>query len=377
MRPVNVADYREAARRRLPRVLFDYIDGGAYAEWTLAENVEALGRLTLRQRVLRDVSSLSFGVELFGQSLSLPLILAPVGFAGMNARRGEVQAARAARDAGVPFCLSTVGLCSIEEVAQAVTPPWFQLYMIRDRGFMDELLAVARRAACPVLLFTVDLPLPGMRYRDQRNAMIATTWAARARQALDGLAHPAWLWDVQARGGPHRLGNLAAATEGLNSLSKYWTWVGRNFDPSVTWKDIAWVRERWPGPLVIKGIMDPEDAREARACGVEGLVVSNHGGRQLDGAPAAITALPAIARAVGEDMTVLMDGGIRSGLDLLKALALGADACLIGRAWAFALAARGEAGVAHVLALMRQELRLAMSMTGCLDVKAAGPDLLA
>jgi L-lactate dehydrogenase (cytochrome) len=377
VRPVNVADYREAARRRLPKVLFDYIDGGAYAEWTLAENVEALKRLTLRQRVLRDVSKLNFRTELFGQELALPVALAPVGFAGMNARRGEVQAARAAKAAGVPFCLSTVGLCSIEEVAGAATPPWFQLYMIRDRGFMDELLATARGARCPVLLFTVDLPTPGVRYRDVRNTMIATTAAARARQVLDGLAHPAWLWDVQVRGGPHALGNLATATQGLNNLSAYWAWVGRNFDPSVTWKDIDWVRERWPGTLVIKGIMDAEDAREARACGVDGIVVSNHGGRQLDGAPASITALPAIAEAVGGDLPILMDGGIRSGLDVLRALALGADACLIGRAWVFALAARGEAGVAHVLTLMRQELRLAMSLTGCLDVADAGPDLLA
>jgi L-lactate dehydrogenase (cytochrome) len=377
VRPVNVADYREAARRRLPRVLFDYIDGGAYAEWTLAENVEALKRLTLRQRVLRDVSKLSFETTLFGQTLSMPIALAPVGYAGMNARRGEVQAARAAQAAGVPFCLSTVGLCSLEEVAGATQAPWFQLYMIRDRGLMDELLARARAAGCPALLFTVDLPLPGMRYRDLRNTMIATTWAARARQALDGIGHPAWLWDVQVRGGPHGMGNLASATKGLNSLSQYWAWVGRNFDPSVTWKDIDWVRERWPGPLVIKGILDADDAREARAFGADGIVVSNHGGRQLDGAPASITALPAIAEVVRGEMPVLMDGGIRSGLDVLKALALGADACLIGRAWVLALAARGEAGVAHVLALMRQELRLAMSLTGCIDVKDAGRDLLA
>jgi L-lactate dehydrogenase (cytochrome) len=377
VRPVNVADYREAARRRLPRVLFDYIDGGAYAEWTLAENVEALKRLTLRQRVLRDVSKLNFKTRLFGQEMSMPVALAPVGFAGMNARRGEVQAARAAQAAGIPFCLSTVGLCSIDEVAGAVAPPWFQLYMIRDRGFMSELLATARHAGCPVLLFTVDLPIPGVRYRDARNTMIATTFAARARQVLDGLAHPAWLWDVQVNGGPHALGNLAAATQGLNNLSSYWAWVGRNFDPSVTWKDIDWVRERWPGPLVIKGILDAEDARQAQACGADGIVVSNHGGRQLDGAPASITALPAIAEALGGAMPVLMDGGIRSGLDVLKALALGADACLIGRAWAFALAARGEAGVAHVLTLMRQELRLAMSLTGCLDVADAGSELLA
>jgi L-lactate dehydrogenase (cytochrome) len=376
--PVCVADYRDAARRRLPRVLFDYIDGGAYSETTLAANVADLAAIKLRQRVLRDVSKLDFATELFGQPLSMPVILAPVGFAGMNARRGEVQAARAAKAAGVPFSLSTVGLCGLEEVASgAAQPPWFQLYMIRDRAFMETLLETARRVAVPALFFTVDLPVPGVRWRDQRNTMIATTPAQRARQALDGLAHPAWLWDVQIHGGPHGLGNLAGVAGELKALSQYWAWVGRNFDPTVTWDDIAWVRDRWPGPLILKGILDPEDAEEAVRRGVDGIVVSNHGGRQLDGAPSSIEALPAVAKAIGGRMPVLMDGGIRSGLDVLKALALGADACLIGRAWAFALAARGEAGVAHVLAMFRQELRLAMSLTGCLDVKAADESLLA
>ncbi|MEO8812281.1 MAG: L-lactate dehydrogenase [Caulobacteraceae bacterium] len=379
MTPACVADYRRAARRRLPRVLFDYIDGGSYAETTLAANVADLEGLKLRQRILRDVSQLSMGVEVFGQSLSMPVILAPVGLAGMYARRGETQAARAARDAGVPFSLSTVGVCAIDEVARAAAPPWFQLYMIRDRGFMSELLARAAEAACPVLLFTVDLPIPGARYRDTRNGMVATTARARAAQALDGLAHPSWLWDVQVRGGPHVLGNVATARSAadLKGLGAFWMWIGRNFDPSVTWKDIDWVRERWAGPIVLKGILDPRDAAAARACGVEGIVVSNHGGRQLDGAPSAIDALRAIVDDVGADMTVLMDGGVRSGLDVLKAMAFGAKACLIGRAWAWALGARGEAGVAHMLAILRQELRMAMSLTGCTDVRDAGPDLLA
>jgi len=371
-----VADYREAARRRLPRVLYDYIDGGSYAEATLAANVDDLKRITLRQRVLRDVSHLSMAVEIFGQSLSMPVVLAPVGLGGLYARRGESAAARAAKAAGVPFSLSTVGVCAIAEVTKAAAPPWFQLYMIRDRGLMAELLAAAREAACPVLLFTVDLPIPGARHRDTRNGMIAATPAARLRQALDGLAHPAWLWDVHVRGRPHTLGNVAGADSTLRNLAQFWTWIGRNFDPSVTWKDIDWVRERWPGPLVLKGVLDAQDARQARACGVDGLVVSNHGGRQLDGAASSIAALPAIAQAVGEDLTVLMDGGVRSGLDVLKALAVGARACLIGRAWAYALGARGEAGVAHMLAILRQELRMAMSLTGCTDVRAAGRDLL-
>ena len=241
---------------------------------------------------------------------------------------------------------------------------------------MNELLATARGAACPVLLFTVDLPVPGARYRDARNGLNVATPGARLRQAIDGLMHPDWLYDVVVRGGPQSLGNIAAATTDLGALQEYMGWIGRNFDSSVTWKDIEWVRDRWPGPIVLKGVLDAEDARDARLCGVEGLVVSNHGGRQLDGAPSSIAALPAIVDAVGDDLTVLMDGGIRSGLDVLKALAMGAKACLIGRAWAYALGAAGEAGVSGMLATLRQELRLAMSLTGCLDVREAGRDLL-
>jgi L-lactate dehydrogenase (cytochrome) len=376
VKPACVADYREAARRRLPRVLFDYIDGGSYAETTLAANVDDFQALRLRQRVLRDVSSLSMGTEVFGQSLSMPVVLSPIGLAGMYARRGETQAARAAKAAGVPFSLSTMGVCTMEEVARAATPPWYQLYMTRDRGFMDEVLARARALACPVLILTVDLPVPGARYRDTRNGMTSSALSARIAQAADGLAHPDWLWDVQLRGGPHKLGNVASSAPGLETLSEFWKWTAKNFDASLTWKDIAWVRERWPGPLVIKGVLDVDDAREAVRCGVEGIVVSNHGGRQLDGVASGIAALPAIVDAVGDDLTVLMDGGVRSGLDVLKALARGAKACLIGRAWAFALGARGEAGVAQMLTILRAELRMAMSLTGCVDVKAADRTLL-
>ncbi len=377
MKPACVADFREVARRRLPKVLFDYIDGGSYGENTLAANTADMAALTLRQRVLRDVSDLSLGTEVFGQKLSMPVVLSPVGLAGMYARRGEAQAARAATAAGVPFSLSTVGVCTIAEVAAAAkTPPWFQLYMIKDRGFMNELLATAKAAACPVLLFTVDLPVPGARYRDARNGLNAADTAARIRQAVDGVLHPDWLWDVLVRGGPQSLGNIASATTDLGALQEYMGWIGRNFDPSVTWADIEWVRDRWDGPIVLKGILDAEDARDARRCGVDGVVVSNHGGRQLDGAPSSIAALPAVVDAVGDDLTVLMDGGVRSGLDVLKALALGAKACLIGRAWAYALAAGGEAEVASMLGIMRQELRLAMSLTGCLDVRDAGRSLL-
>ena len=376
MRPACVADYRDAARARLPRVLFDYIDGGSYAETTLAANVADFQALKLRQRVLRDVSKLNLATELFGQSLTMPVVLSPIGIAGMYARRGEVSAAKAAKAAGVPFALSTVGVCALEEVAEAAAPPWLQLYMIRDRVFMAEMLARARNIDCPALLFTVDLPVPGSRYRDVRAGMTADTISARIHQALDGLAHPAWLWDVQLRGRPLTPGNIAGVAPDLKSLTQFWGWIGRNFDPSVTWSDIQWVRDRWPGPLILKGVLDPEDAREAVRCGVDGVVVSNHGGRQLDGVASGIAALPAVAEAVGDQLTVLMDGGVRSGLDVLRALALGAKACLIGRAWAFALGARGEAGVAHVLQIIKSELRVAMSLTGCVDVRAADASLL-
>jgi L-lactate dehydrogenase (cytochrome) len=376
--PVCVGDYRALARRRVPRVLFDYLDGGAYAEATLARNLSDLEAIALRQRVLRDVSSLSMATDFFGQRASMPLALAPIGMAGMYARRGEVQAMRAARAAGVPMCLSTVSVCDLAEVTRdGGAPPWFQLYMIRDRGFMAEVLARAADLGSPVLVFTVDLPVPGARYRDARNGLFGAGPATEIARAIDGLSHPGWLLDVWFGGGPHRFGNIAAAIPEARGILEFWPWVGRNFDPTLTWKDLDWIRAHWKGPILLKGVLDAEDARMAADAGLEGLVVSNHGGRQLDGVLSGAAALPAIAEAVGERMTVLMDGGVRSGLDLLKALALGADGVLIGRAWAYALAARGEKGVAHVLEIIRQELAVAMALTGCTDVRQAGRDLLA
>jgi len=376
--PASVADFREAARCRLPKVLFDYIDGGSYAEETLAANVADIQALKLRQRVLKDVSELQMETELFGQRASMPVVLSPVGLAGKFARRGEAQAARAAKAAGVPFTLSTVGVCTVDEVAKAAgQAPWFQLYMIRDRGFMEEVLAMVGEAGCPVLVFTVDLAVPGARYRDARNGLVATTPGQRLRQAMDGLAHPRWLWDVQANGRPHTLGTVAGATKDLKRLMEFFGWIARNFDPALTWADLDWIRARWKGPIVIKGLLDVADAREAAQVGADGIVVSNHGGRQLDGASSSIRALPAIAQAVGDRTTVLMDGGVRSGLDVLKAMAAGAKGYLIGRAWAFSLAAGGEAGVAHMLQILRGELRAAMALTGCTDVNSANADLLA
>jgi L-lactate dehydrogenase (cytochrome) len=376
-RPVNVADYREAARRRLPKILFDYVDGAAYAEQTLAANTADFQALKLRQRILKDVSKISLKTELFGQALNMPLLLGPIGMAGMYARRGETQAARAAKAAGIPFCLSSLTICDVDEVAQ-VEPPWFQLYMLKDRGFMVEYLARATAAKCPVLLFTVDLPVPGTRYRDMRSGLSGPPQAfAGLKRVWDGITHPDWLWDVQINGTPHVFGNIAAAVPEAKGLGDFWGWIGRNFDASITWDDIAWVRQHWAGPIVIKGILDADDAREAVKAGVDGIVVSNHGGRQLDGAPSTISVMPAIKDAVGDDMTLLLDCGIRSGLDVVKAMASGADACLIGRAWAWALGARGEAGVSHVISVIKAEMLVALALTGCTDVKAVGRELLA
>ena len=377
MRAASVSDYRELARRRLPNIFFEYVDGGSYAEATLARNVADMQAIALRQRVMRDMSQLDMSVTTLGQSFSMPVGLAPVGMAGMYARRGETQAARAAAAAGVPMCLSTVSLCSLEEVAATGTPPWFQLYVLKDRGFMRDLLARAKAAGCPVLVFTVDLPTPGARYRDVRSGFTGSSGISGAlNQAWDGITHPAWMWDVWAHGRPHTLGSVAAAVQGKGRVTDYLSWIARNFDRSVTWKDLDWVREVWDGPIVVKGILDVADARDAVRAGAEGLVVSNHGGRQLDGVRSSISALPKIAQAVGSDLEVYMDGGIRSGLDVLKAMALGAKACFVGRAWAYALGAGGEAQVGKMLATLRSELAVAMILTGCANVRDAGRELL-
>jgi L-lactate dehydrogenase (cytochrome) len=377
-RAASVADYRLAARRRLPRIFFEYIDGGSYDEVTLHRNVADLAGLALRQRVMRqDMSVLDLRVTTLGQELSMPLALAPVGMAGMYGRRGETQAARAAAKAGVPFCLSTVGICAVEEVARSVRAPWFQLYILKDRGYMRELLRRARAAGSPVLVLTVDLPVPGARYRDVRSGFRGLSgfhgWLNRA---LDGLAHPAWLWDVWVHGRPHSLGNVANALQKGSSTADFLTWIANNFDRSITWQDLDWIRAEWDGPIVIKGILDPGDARSALQVGAQGVMVSNHGGRQLDGVRSSISALPAIVDAVGNDLQVFLDGGIRSGLDVLKAMSLGARACFVGRAWAYALGAGGESAIGRMLDTFREELEVAMILTGCRAARDAGPELL-
>ena len=377
--PACYDDYRELARRRLPKVLFDYVDGGANTETALRRSTTAMQAIEMRQRVMRDVSQLNVATELFGQSLSMPLILGPIGMCGMLARRGEVQAARAAQAAGVASCLSTLSICAVEEVCAGVErPPWFQLYMIKDRGYMRELLSRARDRAAPVLMFTVDLQVPGSRYRDARNGLAGglSPWD-KVMRAVDGATHPDWLFDVMLGGRPHSFGNLAAAMPKARGAADFWVYVRQSFDPTMTWADLAWVREQWPGPILVKGIMDIDDARDAVSAGADGIVVSNHGGRQLDGTPATISVLPAIAEALGDKTTVMVDGGVRSGLDVVRAMALGARGVVLGRAWAMALGARGGAGVEHMLGLIRSEMLTAMALTGCTDIHKADRSLLA
>lgn len=379
MKAASALDYRAMAKARLPRFLFDYIDGGSYAEVTLRRNVADLEAVALRQRILRDISRIDLSAALFGQAMAMPVALAPVGLTGMYARRGEVQAARAAAAAGIPFTLSTMAVCGLREVAAASPAPiWFQLYMTRDRGFMREMLAQAREGRCPVLLFTLDLPVAGARYRDQRSGMAgAPGLMGDLRRMGQAMMRPRWAWDVGLRGRPHQLGNLVPMLGGKSGISDFFGWVAANFDPSVTWKDLDFVRENWDGPLVLKGILDPDDARMAAAVGADGIVVSNHGGRQLDGVLSSVRALPPIAEAVDDRLTVLVDGGVRSGLDVVRMLALGAKGVLLGRAWAYALGGGGQAGVAHVLQLIEAEMRVAMALTGVTRISAIDRSILA
>jgi len=367
--PASVSDFRTLAESRLPKVLFDYVDGGAFEEQTLAANIADLKHIGLKQKVLRDVSRIDTSTTVFGSKLALPLILAPVGFGGMMARRAEVQAARAAEKAGIVFSLSTVAICSIEEVRAATTTPfWFQLYMMKDRGVVKAILDRAQAAGSTTLLVTVDLAALGTRYRDIRNGMGAQlAGLSLLRMASRFAARPGWIVDVGMRGGPLTFGNLSGALK-RNSLAAGMAYSGTAFDASFNFKDLDWIRSNWKGAMVLKGVLDPDDAREGVANGADGIVVSNHGGRQLDAACSTITALPRIVEAVGDRTVVLMDGGIRSGQDLTRALALGAKACLAGRAWVYAVAARGQAGVTQMIATMQNELRTTMALIGKISV---------
>ncbi|MEZ9697692.1 FMN-dependent L-lactate dehydrogenase LldD [Vibrio sp. 10N.261.46.E12] len=361
-------DYRAAAKSKLPPFLFHYIDGGSYGEHTLRRNTADLAEIALKQRVLNDMSELNLETELFGEKLAMPIALAPVGLTGMYARRGEVQAAKAADNKGIPFTMSTVSVCPIEEVAPKIERPmWFQLYVLKDRGFMKNVLERAKAAGVTTLVFTVDMPVPGARYRDMHSGMSGPN--AAMRRIFQSMRHPSWAVDVGWLGKPHDLGNISTYRGSPTKLEDYIGWLGDNFDPSISWKDLEWIRDFWDGPMVIKGILDEEDAKDAVRFGADGIVVSNHGGRQLDGVLSSAKALPAIADAVKGDTKILVDSGIRTGLDVVRMMAMGADCTLLGRSFVYALAAQGQAGVENLLDLYDKEMRVAMTLTGAKTIK--------
>lgn len=366
-------DYRAAARRRLPRFLFDYIDGGANAEETLRRNVSDMQAVCLRQRVLRGSAEIDLGTTLLGETLALPMALSPVGLTGMYARRGEVQAARAADAAEIPYTLSTVSICPIEEVAPAINRPiWFQLYVLKDRAFMKSALERALAAGVRTLVFTVDMPVPGARYRDAHSGMSGPN--AGLRRMWQAVMHPRWAMSVGLMGRPHDLGNISTYRGKRTSLADYIGWLGDNFDPAIGWSDLEWIRDFWPGNLLIKGILDPDDVQDAIRLGADGIIVSNHGGRQLDNVSSSIRALPAIVSAADQRTRILVDSGFRNGLDVVRALCLGADAVMIGRSYVYALASGGQAAVETLLDLYAKEMRIAMTLMGARSIRELGPE---
>lgn len=370
-----VADLRELAKRRVPRAFFEYADRGSYEETTLRANRAALAQINLRQRVMRNVDNRSLATDIVGQPVSMPLAIAPTGLTGLQRGGGEILGARAAEKAGIPFCLSTVSICSIEQVRDAVkTPFWFQVYVMRDRGFTRELIERAKAAGCTALMLTADLTVQGQRHREIKNGLSVPP-RITLHNLLDMLSKPRWAWSML--NAPSRsFGNLRGRIENTDSLTTLAQWIANQFDPTLTWEDLEWIRALWPGKLIIKGILDPEDARIAADHAVDAIVVSNHGGRQLDGAPASIDVLPSIVQAVGDRLQVLFDGGILSGQDLLKALACGAHAGLIGKAFLYGLGAMGEAGVTQTIELIRRELSVSMALTGQTDVRNIAKDVI-
>ncbi len=371
----NIADLRALARRRVPRAFFDYADSGSYEEETLRANRSDLEKLKLRQRVLVDVSRRSLATTIVGQPSALPFALAPIGLTGMQHGNGEILAAQAALAAGIPYTLSTMSICSIEQVAEGTGKPfWFQLYVIKDREFTRDILARARAAKCDTLVLTVDLQLLGQRHRDVRNGMTVPP-EIRIKNIIDIGTKPAWLWSI-LNSKSWTFGNLAGHVKGMEKVNQLAQWTNEQFDPALNWKDVEWIKSIWPGKMIIKGILDVDDARTAVKLGAEAIVVSNHGGRQLDGAPSSISMLPEIADAVGNDIEVLFDGGIRTGADILRALAMGARACLIGRAYVYGLGALGGPGVAKAIDILKKELDIAMALTGTNSIAEIGRHLI-
>ena len=358
-----IEDLRQLAHRKVPKTFIDYAENGSYAEQTLRANRTDLERIALRQRILRDVANRSTKTTILGEPVALPLALAPIGLCGMQHGDGEILACRAAQDAGIPFTLSTMSICSIEEVAAAVAKPfWFQLYVMKDRGYIRALIERAAAAKCSALMLTVDLQVIGQRHRDIKNGMTVPP-QIRFKNILNIATKPRWALSI-ARGKRKTFGNIAGHYPGMTNVTVLSKWVAEQFDASLTWKDVEWIKSLWPGKLILKGILDVEDARSAVKSGAEALVVSNHGGRQLDGAPSSISVLPAIAEAVGGDIEVMFDSGIRSGQDIARALALGARSCMSGRAYIYGLGAAGQAGVARAIEIMRNELDITMALIG-------------
>jgi L-lactate dehydrogenase (cytochrome) len=363
-----IEDLRLAARRRVPRAFFEYAEAGSYAQETLRANREDLSRIKLRQRILVDVAERDLSTTIIGEHANLPLALAPIGLCGMQHGDGEILACRAAQAAGIPFTLSTMSICSIEDVAQAVAKPfWFQLYVMKDRGFIRALIERAAAAKCSALVLTVDLQVLGQRHCDIRNGMTVPP-EIRLANVIDMATKPAWVLSI-LRGKRKTFGNLAGHVHGMENVASLAQWTNSQFDPTLNWKDVEWVRGLWPGKLILKGILDVEDAKIAATTGASALVVSNHGGRQLDGAPSSISALPKIADAVGGQIEVMFDGGIRTGQDMLRALALGARSCMIGRSYVYGLGAGGEEGVARAIEILAKELDVAMALTGTRRVR--------
>ncbi len=378
--PASPEDYRKRAEKRLPRQLFDYLDGGAGQETSLRSNTDDFKKLALNQCVLRDVSNVDTGLRIFGAEMTMPLALSPIGMGGMMARRAEVQAAQIAGKFGIPFTLSTVSICSMEEVAGATSIPfWFQLYMLRDRGHVQALLQRAKAVGCHTLVFTVDLAVVGTRYRDVRNGMGGNIGPyGKFRSGLfEYITHPRWAIDVGLKGGPHVFGNISEYVPDAQTPDKFKAWLDAQIDPSVTWKDIEWLRSIWDGNLIIKGVLNPDDAVSAANAGADAVIVSNHGGRQLDGVFSTIRILPQIVDAIGDKAEVILDGGVRSGQDIVKALALGAKAAMIGRPWIWALAASGATGLENLLGTFQAEMKTTMALTAALTPADISLDILA
>jgi L-lactate dehydrogenase (cytochrome) len=370
-----IEDLRELARRRVPRAFFEYAESGSYNEETLRANRVDLEALKLRQKVLVDVSARSAATAILGQKVSAPLVLAPIGLCGMQYGNGEILAAEAANEAGIPFTLSTMSICSIEDVAQGADKPfWFQLYVIKDRGFSKDILNRAANAKCNALVLTVDLQVLGQRHRDIKNGMTVPP-EIRLSNILDIASKPAWAMSI-LKSKRKTFGNLAGHVKGMENVTSLAQWIAQQFDPALSWKDIEWIKKVWPGKLILKGILNADDARTAVKLGADAIVVSNHGGRQLDGAGSSISMLPRVVDAIGGGTEVLFDGGVRSGSDMMRALALGARACLVGRAYIYGLGAGGKAGVAKAIDILRKEFDVAMALTGTNRISEISPEVI-